>query len=158
MTIDGRPIARQPHDRRRRWPPLSRRFWIGGRRRRARRRDDPGHTHADIGPGLRLAVVAVVLGSALDACLTLVLLGRGASEANPVMAAALAWGEEAFLAIKLGGTALGAMVLAVHHEWALLRRVPVRWVVTVLAGVYVAVIAWEVWLLALPPLGAMPPG
>lgn len=156
--IDARPVERRYDDRRRRWPPLSFRFWIGGRRRGARRASEPGRAHGDVGPGLRFAVIAVILGSALDAGLTLILLGRGASEANPLMAAALALGEEAFLAIKLGGTALAASVLAVHHEWSLFRRLPMLWVVTALAGIYFAVIAWELWLLALPPLGAAPAG
>lgn len=156
--MDERSAERRYNDRRRRWPPLSLRFWIGGRRRGARRADGRRRGHVDVGAGLRLGVIAVVLGSALDAGLTLVLLGRGASEANPLMAAALALGEGTFLAIKLGGTALAAVVLAVHHDWALLHRVPVRWVVTILAGIYVVVIAWEIWLLALPPLGPAPVG
>ncbi len=55
--------------------------------------------------------VAAVIFSVLDAYLTLNVLGRGASEANPVMRAALGLGDGAFVVLKTAITAVGVAIL-----------------------------------------------
>ncbi len=55
--------------------------------------------------------VAAVILSVLDAYLTLNVLGRGATEANPVMSAVLDLGGGAFVVLKTAVTAFGAAIL-----------------------------------------------
>jgi predicted small integral membrane protein len=58
-----------------------------------------------------------VVGSALDALLTLWHLADGASEANPVMRLALTHSDALFLALKLSITGVSAWVLAAHQHF-----------------------------------------
>ena len=59
--------------------------------------------------------------SLLDAWYTLDLLKRGATEANPVMRAALDVSDQAFVLIKTVITVVGAGFLCLHKNWPLGR-------------------------------------
>jgi hypothetical protein len=61
----------------------------------------------------------IVVGSVLDAVLTLLHLQDGGSEANPLMSLALAHGPTAFVALKLSLTGGAAWWLAAHQQWPL---------------------------------------
>ncbi len=70
---------------------------------------------------MRREAVAFVALNAADAALTLGLLGLGAArEGNPVMAAVLALGAPCFVAVKLVGSAVGALFARGWMLWALL--------------------------------------
>lgn len=68
-----------------------------------------------------VAFAAVVGLSLLDAWYTLDLLKRGATEANPLMRAALAVNDEVFVLIKTVVTLVGAGFLCLHKNWPLGR-------------------------------------
>jgi hypothetical protein len=59
------------------------------------------------------------MGSLLDAYVTLVHIQHGGSEANPLMALALAHGPTVFVGIKMGLTGAGAWFLAAHQYFPL---------------------------------------
>jgi hypothetical protein len=64
----------------------------------------------------------VVVGSVLDAVLTLLHLEAGGSEANPLMHLALAHGPTTFVACKLSLTGGAVWWLAAHQHFPLATR------------------------------------
>jgi len=109
-------------DRRSRPTPMLSRFLFLGRRRAGRRAQERDRIYVDRPGGWVLAAFAIVVGlSLLDATFTLYLLKRGATEANPVMRAALHLGDQAFVLIKTGVTIAAAGFLMVHKNWPLGR-------------------------------------
>jgi formate hydrogenlyase subunit 3/multisubunit Na+/H+ antiporter MnhD subunit len=83
-----------------------------------------GHRAAVDGPTPRVVglVLCVLVGSLVDAVLTLEHLQRGGSEANPLMALALTYGPTAFLGLKMGLSGVGAWVLAAYQQFPLALR------------------------------------
>jgi formate hydrogenlyase subunit 3/multisubunit Na+/H+ antiporter MnhD subunit len=67
-------------------------------------------------PRVLLLALAVLSGSLLDAYLTIRYVQQGGSEANPLMAWAMAQGEAVFLGLKMGLTGLGTWFLAAHQQ------------------------------------------
>ena len=115
-------VAYRGPDRRRRPTPMFSRFLLWGRRRSGRRDEERERIYVDRPGPWVLAAFAIVVGlSLLDATFTLYLLKRGATEANPVMRAALHLGDQAFVLIKTGVTVLAAGFLMVHKNWPLGR-------------------------------------
>jgi hypothetical protein len=135
-------------ERRRRAPVLSRRFWFGGRRRGARRAGDCARVYVDVYDGrLFSLLLALMVATSVDAALTLHLLSKGATEANPLLAVLLRRGVDEFLWAKLAMTAGAVLWLTVHNQRRLLRRIPVRAVLSGLLYVYAGVIGYELMLL-----------
>jgi hypothetical protein len=98
------------------------RWLLTGRRRGGRRVGEGEYAYVDRLGGWAIAGFFVVLGlSILDAAFTLALLRRGATEANPVMQAALHLGDGPFVFIKTAVTALAAGFLCLHKNWPLGR-------------------------------------
>jgi hypothetical protein len=64
----------------------------------------------------------IVVGSVLDAVLTLLHLADGGSEANPLMHLALAHGPNVFVTCKLSITGVVVWFLAVHQQFPLATR------------------------------------
>ncbi|ETW95021.1 MAG: hypothetical protein ETSY1_32395, partial [Candidatus Entotheonella factor] len=65
-------------------------------------------------------LVCVILGSSiLDALLTLLYIGRGGGEANPIMAMAINSGLTWFVALKMLLTIAGIVMLAIHQNFRL---------------------------------------
>lgn len=73
------------------------------------------------GPWVVVAFVAICGLSVADAVFTLHELSHGATEANPVMRAALRLGDAAFVVLKTVATIVGAAFLGLHKNWALGR-------------------------------------
>ena len=94
-----------------------------GRRRGGRRDEERDNQYVDQPGGWILAAFVVIVGlSSLDAYYTLDLITRGhATEANPMMQAALDLGETQFVLIKTGMTILAAAFLCLHKNWPLGR-------------------------------------
>ena len=120
-TPEGDVSYRGP-DRRKRSTPMFSRFLFWGRRKGGRRDGEREKVYVDRPGGWVLAAFAIIVGlSLLDATFTLYLLKQGATEANPVMRAALHLGDQAFVLIKTGVTVLAAGFLMVHKNWPLGR-------------------------------------
>ena len=83
----------------------------------------------------------ILLSSQFDALATLYALSLGATEANPLMAQALAWGPGWFLLIKTYLVVLGVFLLYRnrHHRLA-------RWGLAFLATLYTALAVYHVTL------------
>lgn len=136
-------LAVRDGDRRRRPTSLVDALVGPTRRRRFRRTGEGENQYVD---RLRRRtvglVIAIVLACALDALFTLLHVGGGAVEANPLMAMALERGDGAFLALKFAITIVGVWLLAVHQNF----RVGLRGLYVVAVG-YVVLIAYHVILL-----------
>ena len=125
-------------------------FLRGGltpRRRRGRRVDEqhlPIDWHE---PYLLFLSVMILLLSVADAFLTLTLIMSGAQEANPFLAFVLRDHPELFAAVKMGLTGTGVLVLVAVARTRLFRVMSVGFVLQGLFVAYVALIAYEWWLL-----------
>jgi hypothetical protein len=145
----SRPERRARQQRRRRhWWAL----WYGSfypRRRAPARRRGERHFHAVDWYSARLLAVAVGIAvlSVTDAFLTLQLLEAGADEINPVMAAMLYRGVQAFIISKIGLTCVSTIALVWCSSHRFMRLVRVEVVMHLVLAAYVALIGYEVWLL-----------
>lgn len=115
---------RQRSDRRRRpTPALSRYVVSGGRRRGSRRVEENSAIYVDrIGSRVATMLVAIFLCHCLDALFTLLHLGRGGYELNPLMRYVLEFGAGPFLAVKLGTAGPGLVFLGLHEHFPYVRR------------------------------------
>lgn len=89
----------------------------------------------------------IVLFSAGDAFLTLALINRGASEANPLMAPLVAGSAAAFALVKIGLTAGSVIVLTQVASFRLFGRLPVGMLLYSALLLYAALLVYEVHLL-----------
>jgi hypothetical protein len=109
-------------DRRVRPTPMVSRFFLFGRRRGGRREHERKFVYVDKPGGWIVAGFgAVLVLSLLDAYFTLDLVKRGATEANPVMRAALHLGDRAFVFLKTAVTVVAVGFLCLHKNWPLGR-------------------------------------
>jgi hypothetical protein len=118
------PNRRSSRDRRRRpTPAFSRYLVVGGRRRDRRRADDPASFYVDrLGPELWVVLLAIFLLQILDANLTIAHLRKGGTELNPFMSFLIDRGENLFLGVKLGLSAVGLAFLGVHKNFPMVKR------------------------------------
>ena len=138
-------------DRRVRHPLLADWRWaIHGRRRRIRREADDGYVQVDhIPPRIVAAVVVVLLLSALDAYFTLFLIRAGVvTEANPVMRYFMDGDIQTFINIKTAFTAGALLFLTVCSGLRVFTRLRVERILYGVVGLYVALIAYHLTLLA----------
>jgi hypothetical protein len=94
-----------------------------------------------LAPRVIALVMWVLVGSALDAYLTLVHVQHGGQEANPLMACMLAYGDALFVAIKMALTGTGVWFLAAHQQFPLALRA-----LHGFAGLYVALLTYHLVL------------
>jgi len=117
-------------------------------RRRSGRRADEQHLPIDWHePHLLFLSLTILLLSVADAFLTLTLIMEGAQEANPLLAFILRDHPELFAVVKMGLTGTGVLVLVAVARARLFRILRVRFVLQGLFVAYVALIAYEWWLL-----------
>lgn len=95
-------------------------------------------------PWLFFLSVGVMLLSATDAMLTLMLLEIGFFEANPVMAAMMKHGTMAFAATKMAMTGLGVLMLVYLARIRFLDRVRAGLFLTVMFVLYACLICYEI--------------
>ena len=125
-------------------------FLRGGltpRRRNGRR---AGEQHLPVDwhePYLLFLSVTILLLSVADAFLTLTLIMSGATEANPMLEFVLREHPELFAVVKMGLTGTGVLVLVAAARSRLFRILRVATVLQGLFVGYVALIAYEWWLL-----------
>jgi hypothetical protein len=117
-------------------------------RRRNGRRADQQHLPIDWHePYLLFLAVMILLLSVADAFLTLTLIMGGAQEANPFLAFVLRDHPQLFAVIKMGLTSIGVLVLVPVARARLFRILSVRFLLQGLFVAYVALIAYEWWLI-----------
>jgi hypothetical protein len=117
-------------------------------RRRGGRRADEQHLPIDWHePYLLFLALTILLLSVADAFLTLTLIMGGAQEANPLLAFVLREHPELFAAVKMGLTGSGVLVLVAVARARLFRILRVGLVLQGVFVAYVALIAYEWWLL-----------
>lgn len=126
-------------------------FVYGGlrpRRRSGRRTGDEHRIFLDWHePRVLYLALAIVLMSCADALFTLNLLAAGGEELNVVMRVLLDRDIRVFLWVKIALTGTGIVLLATASRRLLVGRVPVIWLLRLLFLAYLALIAWEVYLL-----------
>jgi hypothetical protein len=124
---------------------------IGGfqpRRRRARRHESPRIAALDWHPPQWLAVaLLILLLSFADTLLTLVLLGHGAIEVNPLMRFLILDGGRSFALIKLGLTASCITLLIVLARSQAFGRFPAGPILYATLLIYIGLVGYELWLL-----------
>jgi len=121
------------------------------RRRGPRRADERAVSAVDWHHPQWLAIaILIVVFSCIDALLTLVLIERGAYEANPMMAPLLERSSLAFAGVKIGLTAGGVVLLTQLARLRAFGRIPVGVLLYVVLAIYGALIAYEFGLLKAP--------
>jgi uncharacterized protein DUF5658 len=118
------------------------------RRRGPRRADEGALSAVDWHHPQWLAIAMLILVfSCTDALLTLMLLERGAYEANPMMAPLVGGSASVFAAVKIGLTAAGVVLLTQLARLRAFGRVPVGVLLYLVLAIYGALIAYEFGLL-----------
>jgi hypothetical protein len=143
----GAAERRRGHDRRRLSLGSFLRGGVTPRRRGGRR---AGEHHLPIDwhePYLLFLALTILLLSVADAFLTLTLIVSGAREANPFLAFVLRDHPELFAVVKMGLTGAGVVVLVAVARSRLFRIMRAGFVLQGLFVAYVALIAYEWWLL-----------
>ena len=126
-------------------------FLFKGRREGVRRDED--YTRMFIfdryNPKLFAAIAAILMLSILDALFTVILIENGSSELNPVMAYFLQHGLLSFIVAKYFLTSIGVVILLIFKNVFLTRaKIYAHSLFSVVIIVFLAVIAWEIFLLA----------
>lgn len=99
-------------------------------------------------PRLLVPVVAMLLLSVTDAFLTIRLMSDGAQETNPLLAFVLTEHPRLFAAVKMGLTGLGTLLLVALARARAFKVVRVSAFLYGLAAAYLALVAYEAWLLS----------
>ena len=118
-------------------------------RRRSNRRDlDNRHIILDwYDPSLFIIAMSVIAMSCLDAIFTLKLLSLGGEELNWFMRELLERDVRLFLMVKYTITGAGVIFLVALSQMPFLRVLRVRNVLGAMAGIYIALIIYELYLL-----------
>lgn len=82
-----------------------------------------------------------------DAFLTLVLLERGANEANPLMEPLTGGSPLTFTMVKMGLTSGGIVLLILLARVKIFGRIPVSVILYMVLLGYATLVAYEFWLL-----------
>jgi hypothetical protein len=118
------------------------------RRRPARRLNDSRFHPIDWYSAHLLAVsIGILLLSATDAFLTGILLLHGADEVNPIMAVLVYRGVAVFAASKMAMTGMSIVGLVFLSRHRFMRVLRVDLVLYAVLGIYVWLIAYEIWML-----------
>jgi len=150
---------RRTTDRRRRPTGPLDAMRLRGRRAAIRRnRDKDGVYFLDRFPTRTLAVVVgVLLLTLLDGVLTLELLDTNSEEINPIMRGLLDRGPLWFLLGKYALTAAGLPFLIAYQDYRLFATgFRVRFLLPIFLSLYVALVAYQLHLLKLGHLRAVP--
>ena len=129
-------------------------FLVNGRREQARREEDRARAYFFDRYNQRIfaAITAILILSIFDAFLTLVLIEKGSSELNPVMAYFLEHGPLPFIIAKYILTSFGVIALLFCKN-VFLRPVNMytRSLFSYVIVTFSAVILWQLFLLHMVP-------
>src|SRR5210317_1416564 len=123
---------------------------FNGRRERSRRDEDRGKAAIfdRYNQKLFLAITTILVLSILDAVLTLIVIQRGATELNPVMAYFLEHGTPTFIVAKYVLTSIGVLILLIFKNVFLTKiKIYTHSLFPCIILVFMAVIAWELFLI-----------
>ena len=123
---------------------------FNGRRERSRRDEDRGKAAIfdRYNQKLFLAITTILVLSILDAVLTLIVIQRGATELNPVMAYFLELGIPTFIVAKYLLTSIGVFILLIFKNVFLTKiKIYTHSLFPCVIFVFLAVIAWELFLI-----------
>ena len=123
---------------------------FNGRRERSRRNEDRGKAviFDRYNQKLFLAITTILVLSILDALLTLVVIQRGATELNPVMAYFLELGIPSFIVAKYLLTSIGVFILLIFKNVFLTKiKIYTHSLFACVIFVFMVVIAWELFLI-----------
>ena len=121
-------------------------YWHGAQlvRRKAGRRAGDHYAVIDwYSPAVLAAATSIMVLSCCDSLLTMHLLGRGAVEANPVMALLLLAGVGWFTTVKFACTAFAVLVMAACSAMRLFRAIPGAVALYGVLGAYVVLVCYE---------------
>lgn len=148
MTATGIAERRERHDRRRHnWRTVTYCGFEGRGRRRCARRDDYDYYLDWYDPKLVFTGIAILVMSYLDAVFSLMLLDRGAEEANFFMARLMDTSDELFIAVKQAVTALAIIFLLMHAHFRILRIISGKHLLQAVVVLYGILIGYEMILL-----------
>ncbi len=144
---------RSGNDRRNR-AGISIRLLVGaGKRESVRRLDDRGRVFFvdRYSPKLFVAILTGIFLSIADGFLTLLLMGHGAYEVNPVMAYALSVSPSAFVASKYALTCIAALIVLMLRDVVVVRgkKLPPHVLLYLFVGGFALVVAWELYLFSI---------
>jgi hypothetical protein len=147
-VVDRAPERRNTNDRRKRTFRSLVHGSLAPRRHGPRRGEDRSFTAVDWHhpQWLAVAILTLLLSSA-DAFLTLVLLERGANEANPFMEPLVGGSTLIFTMVKMGLTSGGIIVLILLARVRVFGRVPVSFLLYAVLLGYTVLVGYEFWLL-----------
>lgn len=118
--------------------------FLRSRRREHRREDEAEVRFIDWHhPWLFFLAVGIMLLSATDAFLTLLLIDRGMVEINPVMATIMGHGTALFAATKLFMTGAGVMMLVFLAKSRFLNRFRTGLFLTIIFSIYACLVCYE---------------
>jgi hypothetical protein len=119
-------------------------------RRRGHRRHHESQSPIDWHePHLLFLSIMILLLSVTDAFLTLTLMARGASEANPFLALILDHFPQLFAIVKMGLTGAGIVVLVALARSKVFRVIRISLIIHWCMLGYLALIVYEAWLVSL---------
>ncbi len=141
------------YQNRRRGTPFFCAFHLGiktGRRMSGRRVERGRPVYVDYYSGqLMLCTVLILFLSALDAFLTLNILAGGGEELNWFMSILIEDSIEKFVGFKLALTAMALILLVIHHDVRIIRKIRVRHFKYIILLGYSTLIGYEFYLLGL---------
>ena len=123
----------------------------GGSRIRIRRQEDGERLFFvdQYSPKLFLAIVAILFFCVIDALLTFYLMGHGAYETNPIFAFTLNVNPYTSIILKYTFTAVVAVCLLLFKCVVFKKfNISTHSLLYFIAGLYLAVVAWELYLLS----------
>ena len=126
-------------------------FLINGRRETARREEDRTRSYFFDRYNQRMfaAITAILMLSICDALLTLILIERGSSELNPVMAYFLDYGPLSFIIAKYLLTSFGVFILLIFKNVFISKiNMYAHSLFGCVIFVFSTVIVWELFLLS----------
>ena len=124
---------------------------LGGRRENIRRKSDQQKRfHVDQYSAFFFAAIVIILTlSAVDALLTLFLIGNGAFELNPIMAYYIQIGPYWFLSVKYSLTCIGVVsLLILRNIYLRPLKIYAGSVLFIFTAVFITVFAWQLYLVS----------
>ena len=143
--------TRSGDDRRQNRPPAFSKYWFCGRRKTIRRVEDRARRiHLDVhSPQLFVAIILTMVFTIMDASFTLFLIGKGATEVNPIMAFYLNLSPHVFFLVKYSLTACCIIVLLILKKKYLFNTTcKVRDLIFLAPIPFYLVVNWQLFLMA----------
>lgn len=118
--------------------------FVLSRRHSTRRSSEPDPLFTDYHhPWLFFLAVGIMVMSCVDAIFTLALIDRGAVEVNPVMAAMIGRGAQAFALTKMLLTSFGILALVFLAKAMFISRIRTGVILTTFFNIYAVLVCYQ---------------